>query len=89
MHMTDLLRIFLHAMKSMASTTFACGTPFLMFPMLGYFTCPFVFCHSESGNRQGLSSHYSEDTKSVIKAADPEGLGTLLGRSSMSLNNLI
>lgn len=48
-----------------------------------------VLCYCTSGKWQGLASLYSEDTKSVVEAADPEGPGMLLGRRSMSLNNPI
>lgn len=32
---------------------------------------------------------FTQDTKSVVETADPEGPGMLLGRSNMSLNSLM
>lgn len=91
MYVTDPLGIFPHAIKSTASTTFACDVPFVYASDTGVsiLHVQFVLYYCTSGKWQGLASLYSEDTKSVVEAADPEGPGILLGRRSMSLNNPI
>lgn len=91
MYVTGPMGFFPCAIKSMAYTTFTCDAPFVYASdtSVSILRVQFVLCHCKSGKWQGLTSVYSEDTKSVVETADPEGPGMLLGRSNMSLNSLM
>lgn len=83
MYVADPLGIFPHAVKSVAPTRFACQGHRLFMLLTRVFYMSTLFSAVEKWELAGLSK--SEDSKSAVEAADPEGPGLVLGRGNTSV----